>query len=64
MEAAGRAGTQRPAAPVLDRALFEKVQLSTQSFDRHMRETRGGGFDAGELALRGTFRDGGDGELP
>ncbi|KAF7555923.1 hypothetical protein G7Z17_g1792 [Cylindrodendrum hubeiense] len=31
-------GQLPPAAPVLDRALFEKVQLSTQSFDRHMKK--------------------------
>ena len=57
-EAAARAGTQPPAAPVLDRALFEKVQMSTQSFDRHMRETRGG-VDAG-IPLRGTFENADD----
>lgn len=46
-------GQQGPAAPVLDRTLFEKVQMSTQSFERHMRETRGGDMD---LALRNTFQ--------
>jgi hypothetical protein len=46
-------GQQGPAGPVLDRALFEKVQMSTQSFERHMRETRGGDLD---LALRNTFQ--------
>lgn len=46
-------GQQGPAAPVLDRSLFEKVQMSTQSFERHMRETRGGDMD---LALRNTFQ--------
>lgn len=46
-------GQQGPAAPVLDRGLFEKVQMSTQSFERHMRETRGGDMD---LALRNTFQ--------
>lgn len=61
-EAAARKGTQRPAAPVLDGALFEKVQMSTQSFDRHMQETRGG-LGASDLALRGTFHHGGDEEL-
>lgn len=45
-------GQQPPAAPVLDRSLFEKVQMSTQSFDRHMMETKG--FDA-DLPLRSTF---------
>lgn len=54
VEAAGRRGQQPPAAPVLDRALFEKVQMSTQSFDRHMKETKG--FDA-DLAMRGTFQN-------
>lgn len=51
-EAARDLGQQPPAAPVLDRGLFEKVQMSTQSFDRHMMETKG--FDA-ELPLRNTF---------
>lgn len=46
-------GERPPAAPVLDRALFEKVQLSTQSFDRHMKEVRG--FD--ELAQRNSFNE-------
>ncbi|KAI0025412.1 hypothetical protein F4780DRAFT_328796 [Xylariomycetidae sp. FL0641] len=45
-------GRQPPAAPVLDRGLFEKVQMSTQSFDRHMKDTKG--FDA-DLPLRSTF---------
>lgn len=53
VDAAARKGQQPPAAPVLDRALFEKVQMSTQSFDRHMKETKG--FDA-DLAMRGTFQ--------
>jgi hypothetical protein len=51
-EAARELGQQPPAAPVLDSGLFEKVQMSTQSFDRHMMETKG--FDA-ELPLRSTF---------
>ncbi|KAI1817911.1 hypothetical protein GGS20DRAFT_423054 [Poronia punctata] len=51
-EAAHDLGQQPPAAPVLDRSLFEKVQMSTQSFDRHMMETKG--FDS-ELPLRSTF---------
>ncbi|KAI0484859.1 hypothetical protein GGR56DRAFT_662779 [Xylariaceae sp. FL0804] len=41
-----------PAGPVLDRRLFEKVQMSTVSFDRHMADTKG--FDA-DLPLRNTF---------
>lgn len=45
-------GQQGPAGPVLDRTLFEKVQMSTQSFEKHMRETRGGDLD---LALHNTF---------
>ncbi|KAI0421210.1 hypothetical protein F5X98DRAFT_294443 [Xylaria grammica] len=45
-------GQQAPAAPMLDRSLFEKVQMSTQSFDRHMMKTKG--FDA-DLPLRSTF---------
>ncbi|KAI0159934.1 hypothetical protein GGR52DRAFT_168846 [Hypoxylon sp. FL1284] len=52
VEAARRRGQQPPAAPVLDRSLFEKVQMSTQSFDRHMKESKG--FDA-DLPLRNTF---------
>ncbi|KAI8629077.1 hypothetical protein F5Y19DRAFT_464696 [Xylariaceae sp. FL1651] len=51
-ETAHGLGQQPPAAPVLDRGLFEKVQMSTQSFDRHMMETKG--FDA-DLPLRSTF---------
>lgn len=51
-ESARELGQQPPAAPVLDRSLFEKVQMSTQSFDRHMMESKG--FDA-ELPLRNTF---------
>lgn len=47
-------GERAPAAPVLDRTLFEKVQMSTQSFDRHMKETRG--VDVA-LPLRGTFHE-------
>lgn len=47
-------GERMPAGPVLDKALFEKVQMSTASFDRHMKETRG---LEGEMALRSTFTD-------
>ncbi|KAI1406381.1 hypothetical protein F4819DRAFT_245501 [Hypoxylon fuscum] len=52
IEAARGRGQQPPAAPILDRGLFEKVQMSTQSFDRHMKESKG--FDA-DLPLRNTF---------
>ncbi|CAJ2512756.1 Uu.00g008750.m01.CDS01 [Anthostomella pinea] len=51
-EAAHSRGQQGPAAPVLDRGLFEKVQMSTVSFDKHMMETKG--YDA-DLPLRSTF---------
>ncbi|KAI0490039.1 hypothetical protein F4859DRAFT_523833 [Xylaria cf. heliscus] len=51
-ESARELGQQPPPAPVLDRGLFEKVQMSTQSFDRHMMDSKG--FDA-ELPLRSTF---------
>lgn len=47
-------GERPPAAPVLDRMLFEKVQLSTQSFDRHMKDTKGGDV---AIPLRGTFHE-------
>ncbi|KAH7140359.1 hypothetical protein B0J13DRAFT_557563 [Dactylonectria estremocensis] len=46
-------GQLPPAAPVLDRTLFEKVQMSTQSFDRHMKKESA--LYDGELPLRGTF---------
>jgi hypothetical protein len=46
-------GQQPPAAPMLDRALFEKVQLSTQSFDRHMKK-ESGGMEM-EIPRRGSF---------
>ncbi|KAI1505238.1 hypothetical protein F5X99DRAFT_368785 [Biscogniauxia marginata] len=52
VEAARSRGQQGPAAPMLDRSLFEKVQMSTQSFDRHMKESKG--FDV-DLPLRNTF---------
>lgn len=52
-ELARSRGQLPPAAPVLDRALFEKVQMSTQSFDRHMKK-ESTNFD-GELPLRSTF---------
>ncbi|KAI4864019.1 hypothetical protein F4820DRAFT_352043 [Hypoxylon rubiginosum] len=52
VEAARGRSQQPPAAPVLDRSLFEKVHMSTQSFDRHMKESKG--FDA-DLPLRNTF---------
>lgn len=46
-------GERAPAGPVLDGTLFAKVQMSTQSFDRHMSQAKGG--DA-NLALRGSFQ--------
>ncbi|KAI1805102.1 hypothetical protein F4811DRAFT_249179 [Daldinia bambusicola] len=52
VEAARATGQKPPMAPVLDRSLFDKVQMSTLSFDRHMKESKG--FDA-ELPLRNTF---------
>jgi hypothetical protein len=47
-------GQQPPAAPVLGRSLFEKVQMSTQSFDRHMKKEAG--VHDTDLPLRGTFQ--------
>lgn len=55
-ELARSRGQMPPAAPVLGRALFEKVQMSTQSFDRHMKK-EAGGFEM-EMPLRGSFSDG------
>lgn len=52
VEEARAHGRQPPAAPLLDRGLFDKVQMSTQSFDRHMKDSKG--FDA-DLPLRSTF---------
>lgn len=45
-------GRAPPAAPVLDGSLFEKVQMSTVSFDKHMQDGRGIDTD---LPLRTTF---------
>lgn len=53
-EAARGRGQLPPPAPVLDRSLFEKVQMSTQSFDRHMKK-EAGMYDT-ELPMRGTFQ--------
>lgn len=44
-------GERPPQAPLLDRTLFEKVQMSTQSFDRHMHEIKG----LRDSAARNTF---------
>lgn len=52
LKAAHACGQAPPAAPVLDRTFFEKVQMSTVSFDRHMQDTRGHDVD---LPLRNTF---------
>ncbi|KAL7927007.1 hypothetical protein ACQKWADRAFT_279274 [Trichoderma austrokoningii] len=48
-------GQLPPAAPVLDKKLFEKVQMSTQSFDKHMKKEEGKYDD--EIPMRGTFDD-------
>lgn len=48
-------GQLPPAAPVLDRTLFDKVQMSTQSFDKHMKKEEGKYDD--EIPMRGTFDD-------
>ena len=48
-------GQLPPAAPVLDRTLFDKVQMSTQSFDKHMKKEEGK-YDE-EIPMRGTFDD-------
>ncbi|KAH9907824.1 hypothetical protein F4778DRAFT_719249 [Xylariomycetidae sp. FL2044] len=49
-------GQQPPAAPVLDRSLFEKVQMSTQSFDLHMKASKG---VSNGLPHRSTFYEDG-----
>lgn len=54
-ELARSRGQSPPAAPVLDRTWFEKVQLSTQSFDRHMKK-EAGNFDS-EMPLRTSFQE-------
>ncbi|UKZ65002.1 uncharacterized protein TrAtP1_006203 [Trichoderma atroviride] len=48
-------GQLPPAAPVLDKTLFNKVQMSTQSFDKHMKKEEGK-YDE-EIPMRGTFDD-------
>lgn len=55
VELARSRGQLPPAAPVLDRALFDKVQMSTQSFDQHMKR-ESVNYDT-ELPRRGTFSD-------
>lgn len=57
VEAAKARGDVPPAAPLLDRSSFDKVQMSTQSFDRHMKSEAGKRDDT--LEHRATF-DGGD----
>ncbi|KAF4450430.1 hypothetical protein F53441_6429 [Fusarium austroafricanum] len=54
-ELARSRGQSPPAAPVLDRTWFEKVQMSTQSFDRHMKK-EAGSYD-NEMPLRSTFQE-------
>ncbi|CAH0003988.1 unnamed protein product [Clonostachys byssicola] len=52
--ALARSRGQLPAAaPVLDRSFFEKVQLSTQSFDKHMKKESG--MYEQEVPMRGSF---------
>lgn len=46
-------GDVAPAAPLLDRSSFDKVQMSTQSFDKHMKSQQGKMDEA--LAMRPTF---------
>ncbi|KAF4970301.1 hypothetical protein FSARC_2621 [Fusarium sarcochroum] len=53
-ELAKSRGQSPPAAPVLDRTWFEKVQMSTQSFDRHMKK-EAGSHDS-DMPLRSTFQ--------
>ena len=48
-------GQAPPAAPVLGRGLFEKVQMSTQSFDRHMKKEAG--MYESDVPLRGSFEE-------
>ncbi|KAL6808535.1 hypothetical protein J3E69DRAFT_351625 [Trichoderma sp. SZMC 28015] len=54
-DAARAKGKLPPAAPVLDRVLFDKVQMSTQSFDKHMKKEEGKYDD--DLPLKGTFQE-------
>ncbi|SPO07769.1 related to TOB3 (member of AAA-ATPase family) [Cephalotrichum gorgonifer] len=54
--AAARArGQMPPAAPLLGRALFDKVQMTTQSFDKHM--TRENAIQEPMLRHRGSFSE-------
>ncbi len=55
-EQARAQGRAPAAAPVLGRALFDKVQLSTQSFDKHMKKESNVIDD--EIPLRGSFSGG------
>lgn len=48
-------GQLPPAAPILDRTLFEKVQMSTQSFDKHMKKE--GDQHNMDLPLRNSFQN-------
>lgn len=52
-ELARSRGQVPPAAPVLGRDLFDKVQMSTQSFDRHMKK-ESANYDT-DLPHRGSF---------
>jgi hypothetical protein len=56
-EQARARGQKPPTAPVLDRSFFDKVQMSTQSFDRHMKK-EAGMYDEQSLPMRrGTFSE-------
>lgn len=54
-ELARSRGQMPPAAPVLGRGLFEKVQMSTQSFEKHMKR-ESSTYDV-DLPLRGSFAE-------
>lgn len=56
VELARSRGVMPPAAPVLNRALFDKVQMSTQSFDRHMKK-ESTGYDTDDMPGRGSFSE-------
>ncbi|KEY74588.1 hypothetical protein S7711_05020 [Stachybotrys chartarum IBT 7711] len=53
-ELARSRGQMPAAAPVLDRSLFDKVQMSTQSFDKHMKKENAS-YES--EPLRGTFAE-------
>ena len=53
VELAKARGDVPPAAPLLDRSSFDKVQMSTRSFDKHMKSQSGRKDDS--LEHRATF---------